>query len=252
MHQVASSVLSFFLSPFNWIIILIIAGYFLRKALFKKTCAVLAVCIFIIFSNSWLLNWFAKNWQPSPVGINKGFAYSCGIVPGGFASPDADGNGYFNSSADRFIQAVKLYKLGEIKHILISGGNGKPDKKDFREGAWVKGELTAVGIPDSVIFAEDRSNNTSDNAAYAKQILDSLQLKPPYLLITSAQHVPRASVIFKNAGVFTVSFPCNYVAGRGDFGLSSLLPQLSVLGKWDIYLKETAGYFWYRLKGNKD
>jgi uncharacterized SAM-binding protein YcdF (DUF218 family) len=249
MHQVTSSVLSFFLSPLNWIIILVIAGFFLRKALFKKICRILALCIFLLFGNTWLLNRYAKNWQPSPVSINNGFAYSCGIVPGGFASPDSDGNGYFNSSADRFIQAVKLYKLGEIKHILISGGNGKTEKKNFREGAWVKGELTTVGIPDSVIFVEDRSNNTSDNAAYAKQILDSLQLKPPYLLITSAHHMPRASLIFKNAGIPTVSFPCNYINGRGDFTFSSLLPQPAVLTEWNIYLKETAGYFWYQLKG---
>ena len=249
MHQVASSVLSFFLSPFYWIIILVIAGYFLRKALLKKICRILALCIFLLFSNAWLLGWYAKNWQPPPVVINTGIAYSCGIVPGGFASPDAYGNGYFNSTADRFIQAVKLYKLGEIKHILISGGNGKADKKNFREGEWVKGELITMGIPDSVIFIEDRSNNTSDNAVYAKQILDSLQLRPPYLLITSAHHVPRASLLFKNAGIPTVPFPCSYIAGRGDFSFPSLLPQPAVLLGWNVYLKETAGYFWYHLKG---
>jgi uncharacterized SAM-binding protein YcdF (DUF218 family) len=252
MRQEASSILSFFLSPFNWIIILVIAGYFLRNALFKKICRILALCIFLLFSNAWLLDRYAKNWQPPPVVISTGIAYSCGIVPGGFASPDANEHGYFNSTADRFIQAVKLYKLEKIKHILISGGNGKADKKNFREGAWVKGELTAMGIPDSVIFIEDRSNNTSDNAVYAKQILDSLQLRPPYLLITSAHHVPRASLLFKNAGIPTVPFPCNYIAGRGDFSFPSLLPQPAVLLSWNIYLKETAGYFWYHLRGNSN
>ena len=251
MHQVASSVLSFFLSPFYWIIILVIAGYFLRKALLKKICRFLALCIFLLFSNAWLLDWYAKNWQPPPVVINTGIAYSCGIVPGGFASPGADENGYFNSTSDRFIQVVKLYKLGNIKHILISGGNGKVDITTFREGAWVKTELTAMGIPDSVIFVEDRSNNTSDNAVYAKQILDSLQLRPPYLLITSAHHVPRASLLFKNAGISIVPFPCSYIAGRGDFSISSLLPRISALSAWNIYLKETAGYLWYYLQGNK-
>ncbi|MEP6926059.1 MAG: YdcF family protein [Ginsengibacter sp.] len=205
----------------------------------------MALCIFLVFTNTWILDWYAKKWQPSPPFINTRIAYSCGIVPGGFASPDADENGYFNATADRFIQAVKLYKLGEIKHILISGGNGKIDKKNFREGAWVKGELLAMGIPDSIIFVEDRSNNTSDNAAYAKQILDSLQLKPPYLLITSALHVPRASLLFKNAGLPVVAFPCNYTAGRGDFTFSSLLPEPGVLSGWNVYLKEAAAYLWY-------
>ena len=72
-----------------------------------------------------------------------------------------------------------------------------------------------MGIPDSVIFVEDRSNDTFDNAVYAKQILDSLQLSPPYLLITSAHHIPRASLIFKNAGVITAPFPCNLLKEGG-------------------------------------
>ncbi len=251
MNHAVSSVLSFFLSPLNWIIVLLIAGYFLRKPMFKKICRGLALSIFLLFGNTGLLDWYAKKWQPAPVDINRDIAYSCGIVPGGFASPDAGENGYFNATADRFIQAVKLYKLGEIRHILVSGGNGKDDKKNFREGAWVKGELMVMGIPDSVIFAEDRSNNTSDNAIYAKQILDSLKLMPPYLLITSAHHVPRASLLFKNAGISIVPFPCSYIAGRGDFSISSLLPRLSTLSGWNIYLKETAGYLWYYFQGNK-
>jgi uncharacterized SAM-binding protein YcdF (DUF218 family) len=206
------------------------------------------LCIFILFSNKWLLDWYAKKWQPAPPSTNRNITYSCGIVPGGFASPDADGDGYFNATADRFIQAEKLYKLGIIKRLLISGGNGKVNNKNFREGAWVKGELTIMGIPDSAIFVEDRSNDTFDNAVYAKQILDSLQLNSPYLLITSASHVPRASLIFKNAGITTIAYPCNYVDGRSSLSFSSIVPQPSVLLGWEIYLKETAGYLWYKLK----
>lgn len=248
MHQFASAVLSFFLSPFNWIIILIIAGCFLRKASLKRTCRILAVCVFLLFSNAWLLDWYAEKWQPAPANISAGTSYSCGIVAGGFGSPDADKNGYFNSSSDRFIQAVKLYKLGKIKHILISGGNGKADAETFREGAWVKGELRDIGIPDSVIFVEDKSNNTSDNAYNTKQLLDSLQLNPPYVLITSAYHIPRASLLFRNAGVETVPFPCNYIAGRSDFGIGGILPKPDVLSTWNYYLKETAGYILYSFK----
>jgi uncharacterized SAM-binding protein YcdF (DUF218 family) len=206
------------------------------------------LCLFLVFSNQWLLDCYAKYWQPPPVAINKNVTYSCGIVPGGFASPDVDGNGYFNGSADRFIEAEKLYKLGTIRNILINGGNGKEMDKNFREGAYVKDQLVIMGIPDSVIFVEDESDNTADNARNAKRMLDSLQLKPPYLLITSAQHIPRASLLYKSAGMSVVEFPCTYIAGRNTFTLSSLLPTVSVLLTWDIYLKETAAYLFYKLK----
>ena len=246
MHQLVSSVLSFFLSPFHWIVLLLIAGYFFRLASVKKTCNLLALGIFLLFSNQWLLDWYARKLQPLPAVINRGVVYSCGIVPGGFASPDADGNGNFNSSADRFIQSLKLYKLGQITHILVSGGNGKEELKSFREAEWVKKELIVMGVPDSVIFVEDSSNNTIENAGNAKKLLDSNHLTPPFLLISSAHHLPRAMVIFKNAGVATVAFPCNYIAGRGINTISSIIPSLRVLLTWDIYLKEMAGYFWYK------
>ena len=251
MHQLASSILTLLLSPFNWIIVLLLGGYFFRKPFLKKICKITALAIFLVFGNSFLLNWYASKWEPRPVVIPASNTYSCGIVPGGFASVDVDDNGYFNGAADRFIQALKLFKQGKITHILISGGNGKFDRKSFREGFWVKGELITMGVPDSVIFVEDRSNNTADNAFYAKQILDSAHLKPPFLLITSAYHMPRASLLFKNTGISTVPFPCNYMAGKERFTLFSLLPHFSVLDDWDSYLKEAAGYLWYKTKAKK-
>ena len=248
MHQFASSVASIVLSPFNWIIVLLIGAYFIRKKNLKKASIILAACLFIIFGNPWLLNVYARSWQPKVVSINSLPVYSCGIVTGGFASPGADGDGYFNISSDRFIQAVKLYRLGKIKQVLVSGGNGKRDDKNFREAAWVKTQLVDFGVPDSVILVEDHSDNTQDNAVNSKHLLDSLRLPPPYLLITSAFHLPRASLIFRKNGLAVDSFPCNYTEGMDSFSLDDLLARPSVLLSWDMYLKEAVGYAWYGIK----
>jgi uncharacterized SAM-binding protein YcdF (DUF218 family) len=246
MHQFASAVLSWILSPFNWMVVLLLVALIVKKRSLKKTALILAAIVFIIFGNGWLFNWYVKKWQPAPVAVNPRLHYSCGIVPGGFASPDENVNGYFNASADRFIQAVKLYKLGEIKHLLIAGGNGKTDEKSFREAAWVKGELLAFGVPDSVIFIEDKSNNTKENALNSKIILDSVGLRPPYLLITSAFHIPRAVLTFQKAGLLVDPFPCNYTAGRGSSSIWDCIPTFSTLFSWDLYLKEAVGVFYVR------
>ena len=248
MHQFASSVASIVLSPFNWIIVLLIAAYFIRKKSLKKTFIILAICLFIVFGNHWLLNVYAYKWQPKPVAANTLPVYSCGIVPGGFASPRENSDGYFNASADRFIQAVKLYRLGKVQHLLISGGNGKPGDKNFQEAAWVKTQLIDFGVPDSVIFIEDHSNNTQENAVNSKHLLDSLAFPPPYLLITSAFHIPRASLTFEKNGLAVDPFPCNYTEGMDSFSFDDLLPRPSVLPDWDRYLKEAVGYAWYGMK----
>ncbi len=251
MHEFVSFISTLLFSPSKWIIILITASFFIRNPAIKKTCRIVALCIFLGFSNSVLLNWYAKKWQPMPRKISKDVRYSCGIIPGGFGSPGQDDNGYFNAAADRFIQALKLYKAGEIKHILVSGGNGKDEDKSFREGAWAKREFISVGVPDSAIFVEDISNNTNDNAAYAKKILDSLYLPPPYLLITSAYHIPRATLLFENTGVPVDSFPCNYFNGNSIITIGSFIPHFWVLFEWDVYLKEAAGYIYYQTKAKQ-
>lgn len=206
--------------------------------------------IFLLFSNAWLLNSYARYWQPAPHDLASDTAYSCGILLGGFGSPDGfDHSGYFNSSADRFIQAVKLYKLGKIRHILISGGNGKRNVQDFNEGEWTKGELKAMGIPADVILFEDLSTNTGDNASNTKKLLEAAKLQPPYLLITSAYHMPRASLIYAQAGMTTIAYPCNYESGKSKFSASDLIPDAGVLLGWSRFLKETVSYWLYRLKG---
>lgn len=160
---------------------------------------------------------------------------------------DADEFAYFNGAADRFIQAFKLYKAGEIQHILVSGGNSKRKHKTFKEATWVKQELVSMGVPDSEIFTEDYSKNTMDNAINSKKILDSLHLQPPYLLITSAYHMPRAALLFNKAGIITDPYSCNYWAGYDGFSFALLLPQLNALNKWESLLKETIGYYSYKL-----
>ena len=64
--------------------------------------------------------------------------YSCAIVLGGFSSEGENGEGFFNASADRFIQALKLKTTGKVSHLLITGGNSKIIPGKFIESIWVK------------------------------------------------------------------------------------------------------------------
>src|ERR1700735_4419678 len=101
MHELASGIMAFILSPFNWILVLIIISFIIRTPRVKKNCYLSALIIFILFSNQWLLNAYANFWDPRPMNVTTGKPYSCGIVLGGFGSPDENGNGYFDIGADR-------------------------------------------------------------------------------------------------------------------------------------------------------
>ncbi len=249
MHQIFSALVSFFVSPIDWIIILLCLSFLTRSASVKKRYRLGALVIFLLFSNTWLLNGYARFWQPGPRDITSDSSFSCGILLGGFGNPDEQDHGYFNSASDRFIQTVKLLRLGKIRHILITGGNGKNSNIDFNEGKWTRDELITLGVADSAILFEDRSSNTEENARNSALLLGAAKLPPPYLLITSAHHMPRAQLLFKQAGLATSAFPCGYMAGRDKFSFWGIVPKLDVLNKWDYYMKETASYIIYKIRG---
>ncbi|RYD94543.1 MAG: YdcF family protein [Sphingobacteriales bacterium] len=174
--------------------------------------------------------------QPLPAGK----IYSAGIVLGGYANEDGKGGGYFSSSANRFIQAVKLRNTGRVSRLVITGGNAGLNPTAFREGAWVKGQLKYFGVADSTALVDPDSRNTIENALNSRRVLDSAGLKPPYLLITSSYHMRRSLYIFKQAGIQVVPYVCDYDADS-EPSLDDLIPEASVLPKWNLYIKEMVG-----------
>lgn len=233
-------------SPLNWFFICLLLIIFVKNKRWKHWISWLAIIILMVFSSPALFQYYARWWQPKPVELPEQSHYSYAIVAGGFGSVDADGEGYFNSSSDRFLQAVKLYHAGTVDHILISGGNSKRNDKNFSEGAWAKSEMTKMGVPANLIFVEDASDGTKANAANSKRILDSLHAQPPFVLITSAFHIPRATKIFKNEGLQVLPYPCNYTEGRGPISAKDLVPDFGVMIGWSKYIKET---LWWIIKG---
>ncbi|HZY35193.1 MAG TPA: YdcF family protein [Mucilaginibacter sp.] len=236
-----SKILEFFIYPFSWIVVLVIAALIVKKPALKKRMYIIASVLLFIFSNPFIQNQFAKWWDVEPVPLKKTGGYSCAIVLGGFSSELTKGHNYFNGSADRFIQALKLFETGKVSHILVTGGNGNLIADSFRESDWVKTQLLEFKVPDSCIVIEDVSRNTIEDAAFTKPKLDSAHLQAPYILVTSAFHMRRSLQIFKKTKIDVIPYPCNYLAAHGFSGVGDLIPDPSVLATWDIYIKEVTG-----------
>jgi uncharacterized SAM-binding protein YcdF (DUF218 family) len=242
MYFILSKVLLFLISPFYWILALLIISLIVKKMSVKKRLFISAGVLFVIFSNPLLLSLFAKFWDYPPSNPKDKNKYSCAILLGGFASEDEYGNGYFNAASDRFTQAVKLWSTTKVSHVLVTGGNANLNPDQFREADWVKTQLQQLNIPDSNVLIESNSRNTIENAAFSKNLLEKNKLQSPYLLVTSAFHMRRAAYIFKKAGVQIVPYPCNYFDGRDGFSVGQFIPSPVSLAEWNTYIKEIIGY----------
>ncbi|MBN9298110.1 MAG: YdcF family protein [Filimonas sp.] len=251
MFFILSKILAALFSPLSWIFILLIWRYFSKSPLLKKRLGITAVILLIFFTNNFIITKITVAYQPKQTVFTDSTQYSCGILLGGMAGYDKNDEGFFNANADRFIQTVKLYHQKRIQKILVSGGSGSLVHRKYREAVFLQKELIASGVAPQDIILEDASRNTYENAIFSKKIIDSIHLKPPYVLITSALHIPRSERIFKKAG-FTdfVIYPCNYLTVEPKVDIDYLLiPQAEALYKWEKLLKEWVGMVAYKLTG---
>lgn len=242
MYFILSKILLFLLVPLNWVLALLVVGVFKRDTGSRRRYIIAGLILLYVFSTPLLFKGFTRVWDVEPNLPMANSRYSCVIVLGGFASKGYVEGGQFNRASDRFITATQLLTTGNASHILISGGNGDLKPGDFREGPWVKMQLKKLGVADSLILVEGNSRNTLENAGFSKKILLASNLKPPYLLVTSAFHMRRALMIFKKKKIDVVPHPCNYLTDNKHFKLIDVVPQADVLSSWEVYLKEVVGY----------
>lgn len=221
---------------------------FTKKNTTKKKLQIVLIAIFILFSNPFLYRTAMMQWQPKPVDLNSQKVYDAGILLGGFSGYDKANRGYFNITSDRFIQTTNLYHQGIIKKIIMTGGDGSLAHDVPPETVFVSDQLMKNGIKKEDIILENNSRNTYENALFTKQLIDSLQIKGSLLLITSAEHMPRAEKTFRHAGIDIQAYPCNYFVYNERLDLeNTIAPDLKLFVYWRYFLKEIVGTIVYQI-----
>lgn len=253
MFFVLSKVLFFLIQPFNWIVICATFALITRNTKLKKKFTIISVSLFLLFSNPYLIKEIIYHWQAEENILTKDKQYEAGILLTGFCSyNEKTGRGYFRDASDRFIQTVKLYQQKHIKKIIVTGGSSKvlKNKQSLKEADFVCEQLEQMGIPKEHIIKENQSRNTHENGLYTKHVLDSLKIKPPYLIITSATHIPRATKVFEKTGIEADSYACNFATVESKFEFpESLLPSTEAFELWNTLMKENIGLMMYKLTG---
>ncbi|MEQ1947733.1 MAG: YdcF family protein [Bryobacteraceae bacterium] len=95
------------------------------------------------------------------------------------------------SSYWRSVYALRIWLDGGVRKIILSG-----DSAITRP---MQSFLEAGGIPKNVVFLENGSHSTRENALYTAEVLK--KVPGPYVLLTSDYHMWRAHHAFAKAGV---------------------------------------------------
>jgi uncharacterized SAM-binding protein YcdF (DUF218 family) len=242
---IISKVIGYLLDPFIWILVFLLASVFIHDNRWKKIIRRTTLICFLFFSNNYIINKAWNSYQWKPVTLAPGSVYQSGIILGGLAGYDEElHQGFFSQASDRFIQAARLYHLGHIRKIIVTGGNAIFVKESgYNEADFIAKNLRDLHIPEADIIVEKSSRNTIENAMFSKRLMDSAHIAEPNLLITSSIHMPRALKVFSKQGMKVEPYPCNYKVLPTDteFSWRSVVPSAEAFGKWNILLKELLG-----------
>ena len=149
------------------------------------------------------------------------------IVLGGFTSNGVIAKSHnqygLSSSAERFTAAVALTHQLPQTPILFSGFSGALVPRGWQESDTVRDLIHELGGLNTAVFYEEKSLNTYENAVNSRQIFVASPGKN-WILVTSANHMPRAMGSFAAAGwTGIIPYPVDYQT-----------PKTGYTSLWDI------------------
>lgn len=240
--------------PFTIISILIVMGAIFLKKKWGKRSLWTGIILLGFFSNPFIANQAMLAWEPDFKDFNAIENHEIGIVLTGVTniSKTAYDRTFFNKGADRITHALQLYRMGKIKKILITGGQGLNPVNSQTEAETLERFLLMTGMPAADILIEDQAKNTAQNAQFSKDFLvkNGIDTNQEFMLITSAFHMYRAKACFDKVGLKTETFPTDYYSHETKFNFPSLFyPSPSAIDNWHKLVKEWIGITVYKLVG---
>ncbi|EMS36046.1 YdcF family protein [Candidatus Liberibacter americanus] len=144
-------------------------------------------------------------------------------------------------SYSRIFETIRLYRLCKQNRknctIIISGGD--PQKHGISEADVYGEKLLEVGIDKKDIKLETKSLNTFQNAKLSLPIIKSImgdKSKTNIILVSSAYHLQRSQLYFKNLGINTIASRADYINVKYSF-----IPSIINFNITAIALKEYLG-----------
>ncbi len=128
--------------------------------------------------------------------------------------------------------------------VLVSGGNGGIGHPPV--AATMRELLLAAGVPAELIWIEDRSRSTHENAAFSAQVLRSRGIGR-VVLVVDARSMPRAAACFRREGIEVIAAPSRFRYLSAI--VEDWMPGWKAVQGNEITLHEAVGLLWYRLRG---
>jgi uncharacterized SAM-binding protein YcdF (DUF218 family) len=251
---VIAKLLNVLTQPLAWVVALLLLGLLLQRHWRRAGLGLLWTALFVLLLQGWeplpdaVLRQLEAQ-HPAPVQLDLS-QYAGVIVLGGSTESSYVWEGHdqpaLNSAAERLTAALPLLRREPRLLLLYTGGEGEWLADGPSEAERARRFYAQQGVPSERLLLESRSRNTHENALFSAT-LPGVDRTRPWLLITSAWHMPRALGTFKQVGWNVTPWPPDYRTGLATPWHQYSLSQGAA--KWQLALHELVGWAAYRLSG---
>jgi uncharacterized SAM-binding protein YcdF (DUF218 family) len=168
------------------------------------------------------------------------------VLGGAVGHPDsfvAHGQVPLGDAAERMTVPVGLMRQHPKMTLVFSGGEGRLLTTGVTESELARAFYLQQGLDMAKVRLESGSRNTRENAQQVAKLLGE-RCQEPWLLVTSAWHMPRSMAEFESVGCKVTPYPVDFRTGD-----STPLTEYSLaqsLLRWQTALHEWLGLLVYR------
>jgi uncharacterized SAM-binding protein YcdF (DUF218 family) len=147
-----------------------------------------------------------------------------------------------DSGLSRLIEGIRLQRELPGSHLVLSGGYGHGIKHADRLGA----VATMLGVKPEEMELDRTAWDTEQEAANIARRIG----RDPFLLVTSAFHMPRSMGLFRKAGTSPIAAPTHHISIESPgVELLELFPDPQAIDNFQAGLHEYIGMLWSKLRG---
>lgn len=251
----ASKLLAFLTQPLAWVALLLLASTLLIKPSPRWAARLGATALGLLL----LLGWeplpntalrYLEAQYPATATDQLVQAHVGVIVLGGALEPayawTAPGQSALNDAAERMTEVAPLLHRHPHLKVLFTGGEGELFGTGPSEAERARQFFLAQGLAPNKLVLESASRTTFENAVLSRQMA-GVNASQPWLLLTSAYHMPRSMAAFQKAGWHVTAYPVDFRSGNATPWSQYSMDQ--GVKRWRLALHELLGLLAYRLAG---
>ncbi len=183
----------------------------------------------------------------TPVASNIGNHVGAIVLGGAIGKPEvfnAHGQVPLGEAAERMTVPVGLMRIYPELELVFSGGEGRLIPTGTTEAEVAKIFYEQQGVDMSRVTLEAGARNTRENARLVADLLGE-KCKQPWLLVTSASHMPRSMAEFEVVGCNVTPYPVDFATAETSSWMDYSM--VGSLTKWQTAIHEYLGMIAYSM-----